>query len=120
MPSETTQESRDSIAAKMAIVKALGNTALTVSRFHCGKEKLGSWREIVYRSPMVLTSRGNSFTIRTPTTTAMREPGTLLTYFSLGQIIKMASPINPTSSACQLKVVMDFAIAITFSVVSTA
>ena len=47
MPSATTQDKRLSIAAKMAMVKALGSIACTVSKEKSGGVKEGSLLEMV-------------------------------------------------------------------------
>ena len=78
MPSATTQESRDSIAARIAMVNAFGIAACTISKFTVGRWKDGSALLIVYRFPMVETFNGRNFTIKIPTITAIREPGIFL------------------------------------------
>ena len=78
--SATTQESSDSIAAKIAMVKASGKTAEILEKLISipFKAKGGSPEGIVYKSPMVLTplpKTGMNFTITAPTITAISEGG---------------------------------------------
>ena len=61
MPSATTQESRDSIAARIAMVNAFGIAACTISKFTAGRWKDGSALLIVYRFPMVETFKRQEF-----------------------------------------------------------
>ena len=114
--SATTHDSSDSIAARMAIVKASGNISLTTSKENAGTCNCGSRLLISYKSPMVLTFMSKTFTIAIPTRTAIREPGIVL--FMYGHKIKIARQITPTSNACQLMVVIFFKIASAFSMVS--
>ena len=66
------------MAARMAMVNALGSTAFTVARSKEGREGVGSpaFRS-GYREPMVLTSSGATETKRIPTATAIMEGGIL-------------------------------------------
>ena len=78
MLSATTHDSRDSIAARIAIVNASGKSFPIVSRLKAGTEKEGSLLLIVYKSPIVFTFILRPFTIAIPTITAIREPGIVL------------------------------------------
>ena len=78
IPSATTQERSDSIAASTAMVNAFGIASSTAARLSAGRWKPGSALLIEYRSPMVEAFNGRNFTIRIPATTASREPGIFL------------------------------------------
>ena len=71
---------------------------------------------MVYKSPMVLTGRLSSFTMRIPPITAIREPGIFL--LIKGQIIKIARLTTPTKTDIQLIVEINSATALIFSIVS--
>ena len=100
------------------MVNALETRGQMEDRSMEGTDSAGREREMVYRSPMVFTFMPMSFTTSTPATTAIREPGIFLETF--GHRIRMASPMHPTSSACQFSVPMEAATASSFSMVSMA
>ena len=119
MLSATTQESRDSMAAKIAIVKASGRTFCTVVRENVGSEIDGSLLEISYRSPIVLTSRCRPATAALPAITAIREAGIRFKKpGSIGQKIRMARLRMPTISACTFSVPIKTKTAFNLSIVS--
>ena len=116
MPSATTQESRDSIAASTAMVNAFGTAAFTVSKVTDGRWKDGSALLMVYRFPMVDTFNGRNCTINIPAMTAIRDPGIFLK--TIGDTIRIARLTAPTSTAAQLMVPTFSANAANFSIVS--
>ena len=106
--SATTQESNDSMAARIAMVKASGRTFCTVFRLKAGREIEGSLLEISYRSPIVFTFMLSSATMALPTSTAIREGGIFLQ--KPGRYchrIRIRRLITPTSSACTFVVEMN-------------
>ena len=118
MPSDTTHERSDSIAARIAIVNALGKRFLIVRKSTAGTLNFGSEAEISYKSPIVLTFILNAFTIITPSTTTTKEPGIFL--LILGHIIRTASAITPTKTLSKFTVANELTTAESFSIVSTA
>ena len=105
MLSATTQESRDSIAARIAMVKASGRTFCTVFRLKDGREIVGSLLEISYRSPMVFTFILSSATMALPTSTAISEGGIFLQKPGrYCHTIRISRLITPTRRACRLVV----------------
>ncbi len=91
MPSETTAESSDSIAASMAIVRAEGINSRTSRKLNGGKWGVGSERGMPPNLlPIVATScKSNSQTASEAATTATIMPGTRGT-------IRRSSTINAT------------------------
>ena len=118
IPSATTQESRDSIAASTAMVSASGKSAPTAEKLNSGSVKAGRLLLMEYRSPMVFTGRLQSFTSSTLATIAMREPG--IRRLIRGPKIRISRQSAPTRSAYGLKVEKFAASAFAFSMVSTA
>ena len=105
MESATTQESRDSIPAKMAMVKASGTRDSMVFKSACGRENAGSLAEMVYKSPMVLTGRLQRTTTALLTKTAIKDAGILFKNPGrYGQAMRMTIHRAPTPSAHQLMV----------------
>ena len=77
----------------------------------------GSLLEIVYKSPIVLACIP-SLTIITETITAIKDAGILSNFLNLGHIIRIASETPPTTSACQLNVLIHLNTALNLSSVS--
>ena len=115
--SATTALSRDSMAARMAMVNASGSTVCTSWKLKLGMWKLGRALEMVYRSPMVLTGSFRPLTRAAHTMTAMREGGTRGR--NRGRTMRMARETNPMTTAIPLKVPMQAATSFSFSMVST-
>ena len=97
MPSATTQESRDSMAASTAMVMASGITLCTMLKLMDGRRNVGRPEDMVYKSPMVLTFRSRAFTSTAAATTAIKDGGTFLKH--PGHRIRMASDTAPTARA---------------------
>ena len=98
--SATTAESRDSMPASSAMVRAFGSCARIISRERTEAFKVngGNPDRILSKAvPMVMTSNLPSLTIAAVTTTAIREPGIFLK--TIGHRIKMASASTPISAA---------------------
>ena len=87
IPSATTHDNRDSIAASIAIVKASGTTSLNILSDILGNAGVGILDDISYRSPIVLTFKSRHLTSAAVTTTAISEPGILLSPLILGHTI---------------------------------
>ena len=100
MPSETTQERSDSIAARMAMVKAGEIIWRIKENDRSGTVKLGSPALMVYRSPMVLTGRWPKATMAVVTKIATREPG--IFWERRGQKIWMSRAKIPIARVAQL------------------
>ena len=81
IPSETTAESRDSIAASIAIVKAGNIISRTKENDNDGIEKLGSPDLIVYKSPIVFTGNLQYATKSVVTKIATNDPGIFFEIF---------------------------------------
>ena len=75
MESATTQDSSDSMAAKMAIVAPFASWLRNSSKSSCGRWNSGSAPLMTYRSPMVFTLRLRPLTSAMPTKSATSEPG---------------------------------------------
>ena len=117
IPSETTHDKSDSIPASTAIVNASGKRFLTIVILTCGMLIPGSLLEIVYKSPIVLACIP-SLTIITETITAIKDAGIFSNFLNLGHIIRIASETPPTTSACQLNVLIHLNTAFNLSSVS--
>ena len=121
IPSDTTHESRLSIPARTAIVRASGRSVSIISILTDGTDTPGSPFFIVYRLPIVLTSFNGpmNLTIRTDTITAISDGGILSRDLNLGHIIRIASDTAPTINAFILNVPILAIIAFNLSIVST-
>jgi len=118
IPSATTHERSDSIAAKIAMVNAFGSAFWITSRLSFGKWNDGRLLFIVYRSPIVFTWIGISFTIKIPTATAANDGGIFASTFTFGIKIRIARHTAPTKTACQFSVPIPAKNPSSFSIVS--
>lgn len=117
MLSATTQESSDSMAASMAMVKPLASSSRNSSVLSWGMWSSGRTLLMVYRSPMAFTFMPSRFTMPMPTKMAMSELG--IFWLNLGHTNRTTRHTTPTSTASVLMVVMFCMMASTLSVVST-
>ena len=96
IPSATTAESKLSIPAKKAIVKAGLKSLRTISKFISGK--CGVIRPVFISPkvlPMVATGKSQTFTIIVVITNAAKEPGKSLSFFGQNTIrAKASAPIS--------------------------
>ena len=100
IPSDTTADSNDSIAANIAIVNAGNIISLTSENEIVGIVKLGSPALIVYKSPIVFTGNLKIATINVVTNIAIKEPGIFLDTLCQNTWINIAS--NPIAKVTKL------------------
>ena len=100
IPSDTTADNSDSIAANIAIVNAGKIISLISENEIVGIVKLGSPALIVYRSPIVLTGNLKIATKNVVTSIAIKEPGIFLDTF--GQNIWISIASNPIAKVTKL------------------
>ena len=96
IPSDTTADNSDSIAANIAIVNAGKIISLIRENEIVGIVKLGRPALIVYKSPIVLTGNLKIATKNVVTSIAIKEPGIFLDTF--GQTIWISMASSPRKS----------------------